>query len=774
MTVIISEKYNAAEQIADALSNGTARQSSKYGTPVFTWGTDMKCVGLAGHVVGLEFDSEYEDWNDCKPSQLIDAEVHPVPTKPDIVSTVKELATQADQVTIATDFDREGELIGKEALNIAQSANPDLTVDRVRFSALTTEEIRSAFDSPTSMDFSLAAAGRARQLIDLRWGASLTRFLTLASSGSELVSVGRVQTPTLKLLVDREREIKQFDPDDYWEITADFRIPPRGDTFEAQYYETDADESDGERIWDSADAQRTYTDISGAFKSTVESVTESTRRDNPPVPFNTTEFISAANTIDFDVKEAMSAAEDLYDEGYVTYPRTDNTTYPESLQIDAILQALSTSPTLDDSVARVREQDEITPTSGSADTTDHPPIHPTETVPSQSDVSDNEWDIYKLISRRFLATVGPHAVWKRVRVDISVGDEHSFKATGRQLTTPGYHDIYPYFDTTEGTIPVPNEGEMLQVDTASVDEKQTRPPNRYGQSRLIKKMESVGVGTKATRHNVIDTLYERDYVSEKPPKPTGLAMALVDAVDEHAEPITTPEMTATLEDNMTAIAEGDRSLERVTGASTEMLDDLFESLESAKSEIGTAIRAELADADTDSPDESDAVGCCPQCGEWLLPREAESGSQFISCQAYPDCEFSLPLPNTGRVHLLDETCDSHNLHHVKMIAGKKTRVFGCPQCQQTEAANTEDTVIGDCPSCSTGDLAIKRVQTGSRLLGCTTYPDCDYSLPLPREGEITITDEQCSDHHLPGIEIENPDFDSPWDLGCPICNHESR
>ncbi len=770
MDLIISEKYNAAQRIAEILSGGNPGRKTVSNTPVFKWG-NKRCVGLAGHVVEVDFDEEYNDWNAVPPAALIDAEIQKQPSKPDIVSAVKQLSKRADKVIIATDFDREGELIGKEAFELARSANNGVRVDRVRFSSLTGPEVKSAFNNPDKLDFDLAAAGEARQVIDLRWGASLTRFLTMAASlGNGVISVGRVQTPTLKLLVDRERKIENFDPDDYWEISAMLREPPDGEVFEAQYFYLDEDDNEAERLWDENKARAIYSNINGAFKATVTDVSENTRNDYPPIPFNTTEFIKAANAIGFDAKPAMNIAEDLYDDGHITYPRTDNTVYPDDLNPRELLTVLSQQPSFTDDAEDLLEEDTLSATEGDSETTDHPPIHPTADVPSRSSLSDGEWQIYELVVRRFFATFSDPAVWNRLRVDADV-DGHALKTNGKRLIDPGYHDVYPYFDTEEAAIPTVSEGDMLQIDDAELAEKQTRPPNRYGQSQLIEKMESLGLGTKSTRHNTIDTLYDRDYIENNPPEPTALARALITTVEKYAEQVGTADMTAQLEDDMTAIADGNRTLDEVTSESCEMLREVFSELQGAEDEVRETMQSQHL-ADEDELTEEDAVGDCPDCGDLLFPREANNDSKFIGCDGYPDCEFTLPLPNKGRVHLLDEICSTHDLHHVKMIAGSATEVFGCPQCKQEEADNTDDRVIGECPDCSTGELAIKRVQTGSRLVGCTDYPDCDYSLPLPKQGEVKITDEICDDHQLPAVEIHKDEYDNPWELGCPICNYQ--
>jgi DNA topoisomerase-1 len=144
----------------------------------------------------------------------------------------------------------------------------------------------------------------------------------------------------------------------------------------------------------------------------------------------------------------------------------------------------------------------------------------------------------------------------------------------------------------------------------------------------------------------------------------------------------------------------------------------------------------------------------------------------VGCDGYPDCTFTLPLPNKGNPLVLEETCEEHGLHHVKMLAGRGTFVHGCPQCQADEADEEEDEIIGACPECGDeegGELAIKRLRSGSRLVGCTRYPDCEYSLPLPRRGDMEVTESYCEEHDLPELVVHNGE--EPWELGCPICNY---
>jgi DNA topoisomerase-1 len=777
--LIITEKDNAARRIAEILSGGSAEAERTDGVNVYKWG-GKRCIGLSGHVVGVDFPPEYSDWRDVEPVELIDADIEKRPTQEDIVAALRRLARRASRVVIATDYDREGELIGKEALDLVREVNDEAPVDRVRFSSITEREVTEAFADPDDLDVDLAAAGEARQVVDLVWGAALTRYLSLSARqlGDDFISVGRVQGPTLKLVVDREREIEAFDPEDYWELFADLR-KAAGEGFQAQYFYLDDDGTEAERVWDESAAETAYGVLESATAATVADVDRRTRTDAPPAPFNTTQFIRAAGSLGYSAQRAMSIAEDLYTAGYVTYPRTDNTVYPEDLDPRELLESFA-GTAFDEEASLLLDADDIAPTEGDEETTDHPPIHPTGELPRRSDLSEDEWEVYELVVRRFFATVADPAEWEHLRVVATVdgtdaGDADAFpggdptirlKANGKRLRSAGYHAVYPYRNASENVVPDVEPGEELAVTETRFEEKQTQPPRRYGQSRLIETMESMGIGTKATRHDVIQKLYDRGYVEGDPPRPTRLARSVVEAAEAFADRIVSEEMTAQLERDMTAIAEGEATYDEVTAESREMLREVFEALMEAGDEVGDHLQESLKADKT--------LGPCPESDHDLLVRKSRHGSYFVGCDGYPDCTFTLPLPSTGKPLILEERCEEHGLRHVKMLAGRQTFVHGCPLCKAEAADAEEDLVVGPCPECGEdhgGELAVKTLRSGSRLVGCTRYPDCEYSLPFPRRGDVEVTDERCEEHDLPHLRIVYDDDREPWDLGCPICNY---
>ena len=396
-----------------------------------------------------------------------------------------------------------------------------------------------------------------------------------------------------------------------------------------------------------------------------------------------------------------------------------------------------------------------------------------------SDVDDDEWEVYELVVRRFYATVAEPAEWEHLKVVADVGD-HRLKANGKRLVDPGYHAVYPYYSTNENYVPDVDVDDELAIEDVRLEAKQTQPPRRYGQSRLIETMEKMGIGTKATRHETIEKLYDRGYIENDPPRPTALAEAVVEAAETFADHIVSEEMTAQLEQDMDRIAKGEASYEEVTQESREMLDRVFKELRDSREEVGDHLQESLK-ADK-------RLGPCPESDHDLLVRRSRRGSYFVGCDGYPDCDYTLPLPSTGKPLIMDETCEEHGLNEVKMLAGRQTFVHGCPQCKADEAG--EGPGIGPCPDCGEesapsetprdgeasdaagGELAVKTLRNGSRLVGCKRYPDCDYSVPLPRRGDIEVQDEVCDEHGVHALHVTYEDDDrEPWELGCPICNY---
>jgi DNA topoisomerase-1 len=705
MHLIVAEKNISAHRIAAILAgNEKLRESRDAGVPVYRFG-DFAVIGLRGHVVEVDFEKGYNDWRSREktPRSLIDARTIKVPTEKKIVQLLQKLSRQANAVTIATDFDTEGELIGKEAFELIREVNPEVTVDRARFSAITPDEIRGAFAKTTGIDFDLAAAGEARQVIDLMWGASLTRFISIAArrGGANILSVGRVQSPTLAMIVNREKEIESFIPQTYWELS--LSTEKDGEIVEARHQIArfcDKEAANSAR-------ERTREPL------VVTEVKEGKRIEKAPIPFDTTGFIVAAARLGFTAANAMRVAEDLYMNGYISYPRTDNTVYPATLDLSGILVALRPTEFAED-ISWVASNRRASPTRGKKSSTDHPPIHPSSAA-TRGSLGEERWKIYELVVRRFLATLSPDAQWRTMKVNFDAGGE-PYTATGGQLTAPGWRNVYPYSSAKEYILPAMTEGERLPIREVKLEEKETQPPPRYSQSKLIQRMEELGLGTKSTRHEVIQKLISRKYVEGALLRPTLVGRAVTESLENHADTIVRPAMTRTLEEHMEQIKARERSSSDVVTESRGMLHAVFNQLEAHGDEIGSEIMEQTAEELT--------LGPCPVCGRDLRIRHLRNQTQFISCTGYPECSFNIGLPMAmwGKALRTDKKCPRHGLYHVKLVRkGNRPWEIGCPLCHHIESNREAFSLMPSLSPENRETLLAHHIYSVSELAG--TAPD---------------------------------------------------
>jgi len=730
--LIVTEKNNTAARIATILSNGDMRRTYPHRVPVFTFskdGDDVTVIGLRGHILNIDYPEELNAWEKVDLKRLVWAEPIKVVTAANVEQALREVAPGHDEVIVATDYDREGELIGVEALGIVKEAAPDIRAKRARYSSLTKWEIEEAFRNLVEVDYPLAQAAESRQVVDLVWGAVLTRFVSMAAKqvGKDFLSVGRVQTPALALIVDREREIEDFVPKPYWTVHATFE---KGITFTANHEKG--------QFWEKREAEKVLAIARKAKGGIVEEYTANEKTERGPPPFNTTMFVAEANRLGLGAAYAMRIAEGLYTSGYISYPRTDNTVYPPTLSLKGVLEKLRESA-FKDEAEEILRQETIRPTRGRTEATDHPPIYPTQAAPKRK-LRPDHWKVYELVVRRFFATVAPPAIGIASEARILVNGE-PFLASGFRLTDPGWRKYYPYWDARESDLPALVPRETIPVLAVEMADDRTKPPPRYTQGALIQEMERLNLGTKSTRHDIVQKLYDRKYVEGRTLRPTLPGRALVAALEDHAKKITEPEMTAHLEQDMDEIARGVRTQQDVVHESQSMLDDTLTVLIENEQAIGAEITGALQ--------EQNYVGKCPQDGGDLFIRQTRRGARFVGCSNYPTCKVYHSLP-PGLIEPAESTCPECGAPQVKRIGGGKPEVF----CIDAECPTVrEKNVVGRCEKCGQGEMIIRHSGRGKRFLGCTRYPDCDSTHPLPQRGLILPTEERCDACGNPIIKV---------------------
>jgi DNA topoisomerase-1 len=744
--LVISEKSNAAARIATILSNGDKKSTRDRGVQVFSFdrdGDEWSVVGLRGHVIELDYPKEMNDWQRTPAKQLVYAAPVKSVRAHNIINVLQEQARDADMVIIATDFDREGELIGMETVDMLD-VDPS-KIQRARFSALTKVEIERAFQELTRPDERLAEAAECRQIIDLAWGAVLTRFISLASGqvGSNFLSVGRVQSPTLSLIVDRHNSIATFVPKPYWNVQAKFKK-------DMEFY----GRHEKNPFWDEAEAKGALARCEGSSLAEVKGYTQESKDEYPPPPFNTTMMLAEAVKMGMSASLAMKVAEDLYTSGYISYPRTDNTVYPRSLGLRTILEKLRESDFKVES-EEILAQESIRPSRGKVETTDHPPIYPTEAA-TKKELKGEKWRVYELVVRRFLATVAPSCKAEHRHAKMAIKDE-MFEAKGYKILSPGWRKYYPYFRVTETDLPSLTEGEKVEVLGLDLERLETQPPRRFTQGTLIQEMERLGLGTKSTRHEIVQKLYDRKYVVGNDLVPTESGIAVAMSLEKHARTITESKMTAHLEKDMEEIANGKALLPEVVKESQDMLSDVIDVMEQNREVIGNEIRSALM---TQS-----YVGKCPDCQGELRVKRSRKG-EFISCSNYPECKRAFPKPHGAKLEATEEACESCKSPVVRLIRRGSPPQKHCinPECESTKQA----TSVGICPECG-ATLRLLYSRAGKRFIGCSGYPNCRRTYPLPQFGTLRMTGEVCDACRAPIALVMNKG--RPWkfcvNMECP-------
>ncbi len=761
--LVISEKNSVAIRLATILSSAKFKRDYASGVPIYKFdaeGTEYAIMGLRGHIVELDYPPEYNDWMKVDPKHLVYAEPYKRVTFRKAVDALIKEARDSDWVIIATDFDREGELIGLEALELLQSGKeaskvgtdggflPNVNVKRARFSSLGRNDVLKAFENLNEPDVRLARSAECRQVIDLVWGATLTRMISISANqvGKNFLSVGRVQSPTLSLISKREIEIEKFEPKKFYEIKG---VAKKDKEFQTWHKSNP--------FWSAEEVKTVFEKVREVRKGTIKSVVAEEKEEYPPPPFSTTLFLIEATRLGYSGAEAMDIAERLYSSGIISYPRTDNTVYPRSLYLKGILEKFKGTE-FESEAAEILAQDRLIPSRGQTETTDHPPIYPVEAV-SRKKIGKREWPIYELVVRRFFATVAPKTSYRETDIELEIGGE-PFAAKGRELLREGWRRYYPYFKFNESVVPELKEGDTVDVENLHIHEDKTKPPSRYSQGSLIREMEKKGLGTKSTRHEIIQKLIDRKYIQGQIIKPTLTGRSVSTALEQSAPEICDSKMTSHLEEDMDRIAEGAAEMKEVVDESREMLISIVDEIKTNNTQIGNMIKEAIL--------QEKRIGKCPSCGGDLRIVDGPQ-NKFVGCSNYPECRVTYSLPAGYLVQPTDKECDKCGLPLIKLITRGQKPVESCvdPNCETNRMTGT----IGKCPKCGK-QLRVVRSQRGKRFLGCEGYPSCDVTYPLPQFGTINSLGTACEACGAPMMEVSSG-RKGKWKL-CPNMNCPSK
>ena len=593
--LIVAEKDSVARAFAKYLSRGRYRVSTVGRVRVYLFeanGTRYSCVGLRGHLMDYDFPKKLRVWHKVDPKVLFSIEPVRVFRKEtlDCVRVLRSLARNVGRVILALDADIEGEAIAFEVMDIIKKVNPRAKFERVWFTAITKEDILSSLRNPRSPNHLWAWKSFSRMKIDLVVGAAFTRALTLLVKSrtrgllkkGKFLSYGPCQTPVLYLVVQRYRERLKFKSRKYYIV--EISVDARGKVLTLRSVDKFDDRSTAERV-----AELVRQIGSGRI---VEALYVK-RRKHPPIPLNTIELERRASRfLNIRAKTTLDIAEELYRDGLISYPRTETTIYPPTLDLRRIVVEFSRNPVYRDYTRKLIKI-KLKPTSGSSDDRAHPPIYPVRSAKKEYVVrkfGTRGWKIYDLVVRHFLATLSPPAEVEVQEVTMTV-DKYRFRVKGLALLDKGYLEIYPYELPVEKRIPRLDRGELVDILRVRVVEEKTKPPPFLSESELLKLMEKYGIGTDATMQDHIHTNVKRRYFIIKGRQciPTPLGVALIDSLERYVPEIVKPEVRGSMEKELKMIQMGLSDPQKVFYDMRHRFLKYFEKFEKARVHISNAL-----------------------------------------------------------------------------------------------------------------------------------------------------------------------------------------
>lgn len=609
------------------------------------------------------------------------------------IRAISEVSKQADRFINACDYDLEGSLIGYTILKYTCNGAEE-KAKRMKFSTLTTRELRDAYSRlAPRLDFELVQAGMCRHEVDWLYGINLSRALTQsalkASHRYFTLSTGRVQGPTLSFVIQREREIQCFVPNPYWIVKATFNID--GKSVEAEF--------ELGRIGTRQEAKKIVNECSGKTGN-LEKIESHTNTLPPPTPFDlSTLQAEAYRHFGITPRDALAVAEHLYLDQLISYPRTSSQKLPPSIGYEEVLTGLSRLESYRSDAAKLLALKQLTPNEGSKYDPAHPAIYPTGTIPGRTD--SREQKVFDLIVRRFLATFGETATRQNDKAIIKIGSHH-FLVRASRILKRGWIELYGrYAKFDETSLPPLKEGQQIPVEGIHSEEKYTLAPPRYNTSSLLKTMEEAQIGTKATRADIIQTLYDRRYIGDvhRSIVATPLAFRVSEILMTYCPKILDVEFTRELEAKIEQIELGKESREHAVQSTIEYLKPIFEDLKMKEQEIGSELTSIVGIM---WMDRVTLTVPCPKCGQTLIRITGKNGKRFIGHKVRADCSFSLPLPPTRMAQLdfLERRCPEcrFQMMRVKWKNGQRSRsVISCPNCYANESRDKNRQITADSP-----------------------------------------------------------------------------
>ncbi|MCF6777364.1 type I DNA topoisomerase [Thiotrichales bacterium 19X7-9] len=707
-------------------------------------GKDFEVLASYGHVRDLPSkESSIEPDNDfLMHYQIIERNARHL-------DAIKKAAKKAETIYLATDPDREGEAISWHVCEVLKDAGllEDKTVQRIVFHEITKKAVQDAIEHPRTLSNEMINAQQARRALDFLVGFNLSPLLWKKVQRG--LSAGRVQSPALRLIVEREIEIDAFITQEYWSIHAN--VAAKNQPFDAHLTIFNGNKLEKFDIADENQAKTVVEaiDQTAEGKLTVSNVERKQRKRQPAPPFTTSTLQQeASRKLGFSTKRTMMVAQQLYEGidlkgegpvGLITYMRTDSVNLSNDA-IDEIRQYITDnfkSTMLPDSPRAFKTKSKSAQEAHEAIRPSSVLRHPDEL---KSLLSADQLKLYSLIWKRTVACQMMHAVIDTLSIDLSAKDKHIFRASGSTVKEPGFMAVYQ--ETKEAkkdseemdkqNLPDLVIGDL--VDLLEIIPKQhfTEPPARYSEAGLVKALEEYGIGRPSTYVAIISTLQQRGYaeIKQKRFHPTDIGRIVNKFLVEYFPRYIDYGFTAKLEDALDEVSCGEKEW-------IPLMHDFWKPFKSQVETIDQSVKK--SDVTQEAMDED-----CPKCGSQLMIRLGKRG-RFVGCSNYPECDYTRNLQTDGQEDeesnepevVADRKCPKCQ-HDLLIKQGRYGKFIGCsnyPNCKHMEPLEKPKDTGVNCPKCKTGVIVEKKSRRGKIFYACNGYPKCKYSLWYPPHNE---------------------------------------
>ncbi|KAJ2253651.1 DNA topoisomerase 3-alpha [Coemansia sp. RSA 455] len=680
----VAEKPSQAKAVAQILSQGSL--NSRDGLSRYNRNLDFQyrlsgnfisvtMTSVLGHLTDLDFPATCRSWNSCNPVSLFTSPVirSVGENVKDVAKNIERESRSATHLYIWTDCDREGEGIGGEIATVSRSVNPRIIVKRAHFSSVLPQEIHNAMQNPRDLDMRQVAAVEARTELDLRIGSALTRFQTLRLSSrfnslhDKLISYGPCQFPTLGFVVDQFLRVESFVPESFWYI----------------YLEHTKDDGRAVFTWKRSklfDQEACFALYAKCMAAPVARVTSMRSRPKEkwrPLPLTTVDLQKCCSRyLRMAPDLIMSIAEGLYNQGFISYPRTETDQFDTNMDLKGIVTKLTQyAPFSAYASSLVNEEGFKWPRKGNNNDKAHPPIHP---VAPANNLTGDPLRVYDFVTRRFLACCSDNAKGQATEIEILVTDEQ-FSASGLMILKRNYLDIYPYDRWSESSVPVYRQGDTFEPSVLEMRTGTTTAPKLLTDSDLIDIMDKNGIGTDATHADHIKKIIEREYIYRSPDKflaPSTLGIGLIEGYDAMGLELSLskPHLRCEMERELKRICDGAKTKDDVVRESVNLYKAVYlKSVEEVAKLEDSLSRCLQQAPDTGStiwtPAGGDGPGgtevCkCLSCSDGSLAlRNKASGGWMIGCNMYPQCRYAIWIPDiVSSVVVSADTCPNCQSH----------------------------------------------------------------------------------------------------------------